>query len=51
MYKAELAKKYNISPKTLCRWCKSAGIQTGNKKFLLPAELQEIYKHFGEPTS
>lgn len=47
--KTELAKKYNVCTKTLLRWCKSAQIQTGNKKVLLPAEVEKIYKVFGEP--
>ena len=45
----EVATEYGVSRKTFGKWLKKANIHPAPGR-LLPATLNQIYDHFGEPT-
>ena len=44
----EVALEYGVSRKTFSKWLKKANIHPARGR-LLPATLNQIYDHFGEP--
>lgn len=47
--KSELANKYGVSSKTLSRWLKRIGYDTGRKKVLSTIDIDIIYNRIGKP--
>lgn len=48
--KKELCQLYNISSDTLRSWFKILKLETGHRNILTPAELNQVFAEFGNPT-